>query len=110
LTSAGLAKRPAESGPLLVGQDEARPVCGQSLVCHGPPRGYGDHSDQSDGQPHVGSTALTEAVERIQPRLMVCGHIHSDYGRYRLGVTEVINAALVNNDYELVNPVVELTL
>jgi hypothetical protein len=31
-------------------------------------------------------------------------------GKHRLGVTEVINAALVDNDYELVNPVVEITL
>ena len=80
------------------------------LICHGPPRGYGDHSGRSGGQPHVGSTALTEAIERIQPRLMVCGHIHSGYGRYRLGVTEIVNAAHVDNDYRPVNPVVESTL
>ena len=62
------------------------------------------------GSPHVGSTALTEAVERIQPQPMVCGHIHSGYGRYRLGATEIINASLVNHAYELVNPVVETSL
>ena len=73
------------------------------VVCHGPPRGLGDHSGSADGQPHVGSTALTETLERIQPRLMVCGHIHSGYGRYRLGPTEVINAALVDNSYRPVN-------
>ncbi len=32
------------------------------------------------------------------------------YGSYRLGATEIINAALVDNAYELVNPVVEITL
>jgi Icc-related predicted phosphoesterase len=53
---------------------------------------------------------LSEALERIQPRLMVCGHIHSGYGRYRLDETEVINAALVDNEYRPVNPVVEITL
>ena len=53
---------------------------------------------------------MTEAIERIQPQLMVCGHIHSGYGRYRLNATEIINASLVNNAYELVNPVVEITL
>jgi Icc-related predicted phosphoesterase len=53
---------------------------------------------------------MTDALDRVQPRLMVCGHVHSGYGRYRLGVTEVINAALVNNAYALVNPVVEITL
>jgi Icc-related predicted phosphoesterase len=39
---------------------------------------------------------------------MVCGHIHSGYGRDRLGAMEIINATLVDNDYELVNPVVEI--
>jgi Icc-related predicted phosphoesterase len=80
------------------------------VICHGPPRGYGDHTGRADGQPHAGSTALTEVLERIQPRLMVCGHIHSGYGRYQLGETEVVNAALVDNDYRPVNPLVELTL
>jgi Icc-related predicted phosphoesterase len=80
------------------------------VICHGPPRGFGDYNGRPDGQPHVGSTALTEALERSQPRLMVCGHIHSGYGRYRLGATEVINAALVDNEYRAVNPVVEIAL
>ncbi len=84
-----------------------RPEAGHST---GKPPRYGDHNGQPDGQSHVGSTALTEALERVQPLLMVCGHVHSGYGRYRLGVTEVINAALVDNAYELVNPVVEITL
>ncbi len=88
---------------------ELIPADTQILVCHGPPRGYGDHTGRSDGQPHVGSTALTETIQRIQPRLMVCGHIHSGYGRYRLGDTETL-AAHVNNDYRPTNAVVEITL
>jgi hypothetical protein len=54
--------------------------------------------------------ALTEALDRIQPRLIVCGHIHSGYGRFQPGVTEIISAALVDNDDELVNPVIEIKL
>jgi Icc-related predicted phosphoesterase len=80
------------------------------VICHGPPRGFGDHTGPADGQPHVGSTALVEALERVQPRLMLCGHIHSGYGRYRLGPTEIINAALVDNDYRPINPVIEISL
>ena len=41
---------------------------------------------------------------------MVCGHIHSGYGRYQLGATEIVNAALVDNAYEVVNIPVEITL
>ena len=46
----------------------------------------------------------------MKPQLMVCGHIHPGYGRYQLGDTEIINAALVDDRYEPVNPPVELTL
>lgn len=94
----------------LAAKFEAIPDDTDIVVCHGPPRGYGDHNDRPGAQPHVGSTALTEAIERIQPQLMLCGHIHSGYGRYRLGATEIVNAALVDNDYRPVHPVVEITL
>lgn len=85
------------------------------VVCHGPPRGYGDqvgdpHISDRSGQPRVGSTSLTAALERVQPRLMVCGHIHSGYGRYQLGDTKVVNGALVNNEYRPVNPLIEVEL
>jgi Icc-related predicted phosphoesterase len=53
---------------------------------------------------------MTETLERVRPRLMVCGHIHPAYGRYRLGETEIINASLVDGEYRPVNPVVSTTL
>jgi hypothetical protein len=37
-------------------------------------------------------------------------HIHPGYGRYRLGKTEIVNAALVDDRYRPVNPVVEIEL
>jgi Icc-related predicted phosphoesterase len=80
------------------------------VVCHGPPRGYGDHNGQPGEDAHVGSTALTEALERVEPQLVVCGHIHSGYGRYELGYTEVINASLVDNEYRQVNAPVQVRL
>jgi Icc-related predicted phosphoesterase len=87
------------------------------VICHGPPRGYGDqvgnpHLEDRSGQPSVGSNAMTKRLLEIKPRLMVCGHIHSGYGRYRLwhddGMesTVIVNAALVNNEYKPVNPVI----
>jgi Calcineurin-like phosphoesterase len=60
------------------------------VVCHGPPPGYGDHYGEPGEDAHVGSTAMTETLERLQPRLVVCGHIHSGYGRYELGDSEII--------------------
>ena len=76
------------------------------IVAHGPPHGYGDWT----GSTHVGSTAMTATLERVQPRLMVCGHIHEAAGRYRLDETEVINASLVDHRYRPVNLPVELEL
>lgn len=80
------------------------------IVAHGPPRGYGDRTSRLGRDVHVGSTAMTRTLERVQPRLMVCGHIHSGYGRYRLGETEIVNASLVDDRYRLVNPIVQLVL
>jgi Icc-related predicted phosphoesterase len=85
----------------------AIPVDTDIVVAHGPPRGYGD---LTLGGEHVGSTAMTRTLERVQSRLMVCGHIHPAHGRYRLGATEIINASLVNEDYRPVNPVINIEL
>jgi Icc-related predicted phosphoesterase len=83
------------------------PADADIVVAHGPPHdGFGDRTRQT----HVGSTAMTAAVERVQPRLMVCGHIHRAYGCYRHGATEIINASLVNEDYRSVNPVIKVRL
>lgn len=39
---------------------------------------------------------------------MVCGHIHPAYGRYGFGAIELINASLVDDDYQLENPSVQV--
>jgi Icc-related predicted phosphoesterase len=44
------------------------------LVLHSPPHGY------LDGPRSLGSVALLEAIERVQPRVAVCGHIHECAG------------------------------
>jgi Icc-related predicted phosphoesterase len=76
------------------------------VVCHGPPLGYGDRTAVG----RVGSAALTATIDRVEPRLVVCGHIHGDAGRFRRGGTEIVNASLVDERYEPVRevPVLEL--
>jgi Icc-related predicted phosphoesterase len=60
------------------------------LVSHSPPKGAVDVS--SSGQ-SLGSVAVREAVLRLQPRLVVCGHIHACAGQTaRLGASPVVNA------------------
>jgi Icc-related predicted phosphoesterase len=62
---------------------------GAVLIVHSPPKGHCDQSGQGD---HLGSEAILEAIERKQPRLAVCGHIHESWGaESKLGPTEIIN-------------------
>jgi uncharacterized protein len=61
---------------------------GAVLVVHSPPRGY---LDEVTGR-HLGSRAILDAIERVEPRLVVCGHIHQCWGREaRIGPTLVVN-------------------
>lgn len=60
------------------------------LVTHGPPYGIGDRvitrhpllhdPDENPSRKRVGDRELLRAIDRIQPRHHICGHIHEDYG------------------------------
>jgi uncharacterized protein len=59
------------------------------LITHSPPKGVGDVT--SDGV-SVGSAAIRAAIERIQPRLALCGHIHDSWGAEGwIGAARVVN-------------------
>jgi len=79
------------------------------MVTHGPPLGYGDVAiDYSGaGRPpeHVGSRSLAEAIVRLEPAAVVCGHMHSGYGSYRLGRSAIYNVAVVDDFYQLAHGV-----
>jgi len=63
---------------------------GPILVSHSPPKGA---VDQSSSGKSLGSIAVRDAVIRLQPRLVVCGHIHASAGqRAQIGNTPIINA------------------
>ncbi len=47
------------------------------LVTHAPPHGIADQ--QADGT-HAGSRSIRDAIERCQPKLNLCGHIHNAWG------------------------------
>ena len=68
------------------------------LVSHSPPKGA---VDRAGGQ-SLGSVAVRDAVERLQPLLAVCGHIHSCAGQQdKIGSTPVINAGPKGIEWEL---------
>ena len=60
------------------------------LVSHSPPKGVVDVSSSGKS---LGSVGVREAIERTQPRLVVCGHIHGSGGQHgMLDGTPVVNA------------------
>jgi hypothetical protein len=62
------------------------------LVTHCPPYGILDGDNW-------GCWSLREALDRIQPRYLFCGHVHSDYATLQYGKTTVVNAACLNEQY-----------
>ena len=70
-------------------EDEAREKLtplpdGAILVTHSPPRGHVDEG--------LGSEAILEAIEARRPPIVVCGHIHSQWGNESAtGETRVLN-------------------
>lgn len=58
------------------------------FVAHPPPRGV---LDEAFGRFHAGSGGLYAMLERRQPRLFLCGHIHERHGSMHVGETLVVN-------------------
>lgn len=82
------------------------------LISHGPAYGILDESIYD--QELCGSVALREAIERVKPRLFICGHIHEGFGYLLLkhdGLnTDCYNVSHMNVHYKPVNPVVNIEI
>jgi len=69
------------------------------LITHSPPKGV---ADQTSAGLSVGSTAIRDAIARLQPRLALCGHIHDSWGQSgRIGQTNVVNPGPTPNWFEI---------
>lgn len=69
------------------------------VLTHSPPYGIGDMVLRGK---QVGSPELLERLLTVEPRLVVHGHIHEEYGVRRLSSTSrapVVNAALLDERY-----------
>ena len=84
------------------------------LMTHGPPHRAGDFVPynakyaEKYGVPltgdHAGDSSLNEAIDRVQPRAVICGHIHEARGTHFVeGVpgVPVYNVAAVDETYTL---------
>lgn len=95
-------KAPAELAEVYAGIPESIDI----LVSHQPPFGYGDcHPDFDSGKiEHLGSKELLAAIDRSRAKLVICGHIHSGYGRYEYNGIPIYNVSVVDEQYRLVHP------
>lgn len=89
------------------------------IVSHQPPYSYGDKVEErylfGDADPHVGSKELLKTIDRVKPKVVICGHIHSGHGTYPYtrpdgGITTVYNVSLVNEEYKLTYEPTEIEL
>ena len=58
------------------------------FVTHPPPYGT---LDRVMGRFHAGARAVSALIAERAPRLVLCGHIHEDYGHAVIGRTHVVN-------------------
>jgi Icc-related predicted phosphoesterase len=70
------------------------------LITHGPPLGILDLTRDGD---RVGCEDLLAAVQRVNPRLHLFGHIHEAYGQQTIGNTLFVNASMLNFRYQATN-------
>lgn len=80
------------------------------LITHGPPFGILDKvkfSSKANKGNFAGCEELRKAIERIQPRLHIFGHVHEGYGTTVLKCTPhdvlCVNASIMNENYDPVN-------
>lgn len=67
------------------------------LITHGPAYGFLDRVNGKGKS--LGCEELTKAIERINPSIYVCGHIHSGNGYEKHNLTHMFNAAVLDESY-----------
>lgn len=72
------------------------------LVTHGPAYGI---LDRNPGGRHCGCRELLRAINKLNLRYHIFGHIHHEYGSIPLDKYTAINASLCTEQYKCINPV-----
>ncbi len=64
------------------------------FVSHTPP--INTNVDKISSGAHVGSAAIRKIIEKYQPELCLCGHIHEAAGIDKIGKTPIFNPGMVS--------------
>jgi hypothetical protein len=88
-----------KNGMGLASKWEAVPKNTDILLTHGPAWGILDTvaGRQFD---NLGCELLAERIQQIQPKIHVCGHIHTGYGYRFYNNTHFFNASVLDEQYE----------
>lgn len=79
------------------------------LATHGPAFDILDEANvynyylHQDEKLSVGSRNLTQAIERIRPQFVLCGHIHEGYGRKTWNGITFLNSSILDDFYRVKN-------
>lgn len=77
------------------------------LITHGPVSGILDKTINSH---EVGCVDLLNTIEKIKPKIHLCGHIHEAYGVVNTAHTKFINAAVLDEKYRLMHSPIEFEI
>lgn len=81
-----------------LGFDSGKDATHLIFVPHAPPRGIVDRTWTGI---QAGSTAVRAFIERVQPGLVLCGHIHEARGHQQLGRSLIVNCGPARKGYVL---------
>jgi Icc-related predicted phosphoesterase len=85
---------------IMKGYEQVRDAPFRVFVTHAPPTRT--KLDDAGGR-HVGSTSVRKFIEKHEPELVLCGHVHEAKGTDRMGKTMMVNPGMLRNGHALVD-------
>jgi len=73
------------------------------VVTHCPP--YGILDQVLPRMESVGSRTLKDRIKEIRPKIHISGHLHESYGQYTDGKTDYYNVSVLDEQYQMANPI-----
>ncbi len=66
------------------------------IVTHSPPYGF---LDKVNYLPNIGSVSLTKAIDKISPKLVLCGHFHENAGLIKYKDCSIFNPGALKDGF-----------